>query len=90
MTVAFADAVILTRELRPSERLPPGREGLEDWNVVGESVRRWFWERKGVSGVINVLSMALYDLFGGAEGERLNLSSMVDEMVGADGSRTGV
>jgi len=66
MTVAFNDAVLLTHYLGP-ERLGSGREGLEDWGKVAEGLRQWFWERKKVSGVINVMSMALYDLFGGAD-----------------------
>jgi squalene monooxygenase len=42
---------------------------LEDWDRVGEGLREWFWRRKSLAGVVNVLSMALYDLFGGADGE---------------------
>ena len=73
MTVAFCDAVLLTEYLRPSETLPAGREGLEDWAKVSVGLREWFWRRKGVAGVVNVLSMALYDLFGGADGGSLPL-----------------
>ncbi len=69
MTVAFNDAVLLTEYLKPSERLPAGREGLEDWEKVSIGLREWFWRRKGLAGVVNVLSMALYDLFGGADGK---------------------
>lgn len=65
MTVAFTDAVLLTQYL---SELPPGRAGLRDWNAVSGKLREWFWERKKVAGVVNVLSMALYDLFG-ADGE---------------------
>lgn len=71
MTVAFSDAVLLTEYLRPSVRLPAGRDGLEDWEKVSEGLREWFWRRKGLAGVVNVLSMALYDLFGGADGESI-------------------
>jgi flavin-dependent dehydrogenase len=67
MTVAFNDAVLLRDYLGP-ERLGAGKEGLEDWGRVSEGVREWFWKRKEVSGVVNVLSMALYSLFGGADG----------------------
>ena len=70
MTVAFNDAVLLREYLGP-ERLGAGREGLEDWARVSEGVREWFWKRKEVSGVVNVLSMALYSLFGGADGMSL-------------------
>ncbi|RXK38555.1 squalene monooxygenase [Tremella mesenterica] len=66
MTVAFADAVLLTEYLRPCPGLPEGREGLEDWAVIGERVRKWFWRRKHLAAVVNILSVALYDLFGGA------------------------
>ena len=71
MTVAFNDAVILTRMLKPGGDmgLAPGREGMEDWDRIAEGLRGWFWERKNLSGVVNVLSMALYDLFGGSDGE---------------------
>ena len=69
MTVAFNDAVILTRMLSPGGDmgLAPGREGLEDWDKIAAGLRSWFWERKALSGVVNVLSIALYDLFGGSE-----------------------
>lgn len=70
MTVAFNDAVLLREYLGP-ERLGEGKEGLEDWARVSEGVREWFWKRKEVSGVVNVLSMALYSLFGGADGMSL-------------------
>ncbi|ORX40274.1 squalene epoxidase-domain-containing protein [Kockovaella imperatae] len=69
MTVAFNDAVILSDMLAPGGRLnlKPGREGLEDWETIAGGLRDWFWERKHLAGVVNVLSMALYDLFGGAD-----------------------
>lgn len=76
MTVAFNDAVLLTEYLKPGgklrrkaweEGLAAGREGLEDWDKVAERLREWFWERKNLSGVVNVLSMALYSLFGGSD-----------------------
>lgn len=76
MTVAFNDAVLLTEYLKPGgklrrkpweEGLAPGREGLEDWDKIAERLREWFWERKQLSGVVNVLSMALYSLFGGSD-----------------------
>ncbi|WWD04644.1 hypothetical protein V865_002715 [Kwoniella europaea PYCC6329] len=73
MTVAFNDAIILTKYLKPSEQLPSGRAGLEDWDKVSEYLREWFWERKKLSGVVNVLSMALYSLFGGADEPELEV-----------------
>lgn len=68
MTVAFNDAVLLTELLRPSEDLPAGRDGLE-WEKVAPKLRDWFWERKKLASVVNILSVALYDLFGGADGK---------------------
>ena len=68
MTVAFSDAVLLTEILRPSEELPAGREGLE-WELVAPKLRAWFWERKKLASVVNIMSVALYDLFGGADGK---------------------
>lgn len=68
MTVAFNDAVLLTELLKPSDALPAGREGLE-WDVISKGLREWFWERKKVASVVNILSIALYDLFGGADCE---------------------
>jgi squalene monooxygenase len=67
MTVAFNDAVLL------AELLGPGRfdslHDLRDWDEVSNALKEWFWRRKNVAGVVNVLSMALYDLFGGADRE---------------------
>ncbi|WWC70525.1 uncharacterized protein I206_104476 [Kwoniella pini CBS 10737] len=73
MTVAFNDALILSKYLKPSETLPKGRQGLEDWNEISEVLKKWFWERKQLSGVVNVLSMALYSLFGGADEPELEV-----------------
>nr|ODO01138.1 squalene monooxygenase [Cryptococcus depauperatus CBS 7855] len=76
MTVAWHDALLLTEYLRPGGKLrakpheaglEAGREGLEDWEPIAERLREWFWERKKLSGVVNVLSMALYTLFGGSD-----------------------
>ncbi|KAI9631812.1 squalene epoxidase-domain-containing protein [Dioszegia hungarica] len=61
------NVVVLLLHYLSEERLGAGREGLEDWGKVSEGLRDWFWERKKVSGVIDVISMALYDLFGGAD-----------------------
>ena len=71
MTVAFNDAVLLTPMLAPGGTLglKEGKEGLEDWDTIAEGLREWWWKRKNLAGVVNVLSMALYDLFGGADGQ---------------------
>ena len=74
MTVAFSDAVLLTELLRPSDDLPAGREGLE-WELLAPKLRAWFWERKKLASVVNIMSVALYDLFGGADGKSLLLTS---------------
>ncbi|KAK4686123.1 squalene monooxygenase, partial [Tremellales sp. Uapishka_1] len=73
MTVAFNDAVLLTEYLRPDEKLPAGRAGLENWDEIAGRLREWFWRRKRLAGVVNILSMALYDLFGGAEDSNLEV-----------------
>lgn len=64
MTVAFNDAVLLTEYLRPDHEIQEGQ--LERWDVISERLKEWFWARKNLSGTVNVLSIALYDLFGGA------------------------
>jgi squalene monooxygenase len=60
MTVAFHDCIHLTRILSPSPALPD----LDDWHVYAPAIQRWHWERKNLAAVVNVLSVALYDLFG--------------------------
>jgi squalene monooxygenase len=67
MTVAFHDAVLLTKYLRPDAELIEGREGMERWDVIADRLKDWFWARKGLAGTVNVLSIALYDLFGAAD-----------------------
>ena len=76
MTVAFSDAVHLTEMLRPSEMLPAGRDGLE-WEKVAPLLRAWFWERKRLASVVNIMSVALYDLFGGADGTSFPIPSFL-------------
>ncbi|KAG8732713.1 Squalene epoxidase [Ceratobasidium sp. 414] len=67
MTVALSDVVILRRLLK--EYLE-GREGVEkedpwgDWDAVAGLLRKWHWERKSLASTVNILSVALYDLFG--------------------------
>ncbi|KAJ7582568.1 squalene epoxidase-domain-containing protein [Mycena floridula] len=63
MTVAFNDVVLL-RDLLGSIH------DLSDWNQVKEALSKWHWTRKPLSSTINILSVALYDLFG-ADGEEL-------------------
>ena len=72
MTVAFSDAVLLTKYLRPSnEQGDGGLVDLHDWEEIRERLQSWYWERKNVASVVNILSIALYDLFG-ADGECLD------------------
>lgn len=70
MTVAFNDAVLLTQllgggaavgDVQGDER---GPVDLEQWHQVTERLEEWHWKRKNVASCINVLSMALYSLFG--------------------------
>lgn len=60
MTVAFDDIVILTDLLRTVPN-------FEDWACVSQILHAWHWSRKSLGSTINILSIALYDLFG-AEG----------------------
>ena len=60
MTVAFNDVVILTDLLRSVHH-------LDDWACDSQILHAWHWSRKPLGSTINILSIALYDLFG-AEG----------------------
>ncbi|KAG6915714.1 hypothetical protein DXG01_010272 [Tephrocybe rancida] len=62
MTVALNDVVQLRELLAPIEN-------LQNWKVVGNVVRDWHWSRKPLSSTINILSVALYDLFGADDEE---------------------
>lgn len=57
MTVAFNDVVIL-RDLLAQVR------DLQDWKEVSRLLHSWHWKRKGLASTVNILSVALYDLFG--------------------------
>lgn len=75
MTVALSDVVILRRLLEPlvteacdgSEMgaVPP--RPFADWERITPLLTDLHWERKGLASTVNILSVALYDLFG-AEG----------------------
>ncbi|KAI0773192.1 squalene monooxygenase [Trametes elegans] len=56
MTVAFND-VILIRDI-----LIETKE-LADWNEISAQLHKWHWRRKPLASMINILSVALYDLF---------------------------
>lgn len=67
MTVAFSDAAILTR-LLTKENIPD----LTNTNRMQDLMHDFFWQRKKVGSVINVLSVALHSLFA-AEDENLEI-----------------
>lgn len=58
MTVAFNDVVLL-RDLLSPEKVPD----LGDVKRVQKAMKIFHWRRKNLSAVINILAMALYDLF---------------------------
>ena len=72
MTVALNDVVLLTRLFSPFlSAVSLNSEGLEatttispDWDQIADVLGAWHWSRKGLSSTINILSVALYDLFG--------------------------
>jgi squalene monooxygenase len=57
MTVALADVVLLA----PMIAAEPD---LADWHALTDVLHRWHWARKPLASTINILSVALYDLFG--------------------------
>ncbi|KAF7985796.1 hypothetical protein HWV62_433 [Athelia sp. TMB] len=57
MTVALNDVVLLTAALA-------GVPDMSDWHAVSDVLHEWHWARKPLSSTINILSVALYDLFG--------------------------
>lgn len=67
MMVAFNDVVIL-RDLLADVK------DFSDWREVSHVLHRWHWIRKPLGATVNVLSVALYDLFG-AEGKCDNFIS---------------
>jgi len=60
MTVAFSDVVLL-RELLG------GVKSLDNWSEIQPVLQKWHWRRKSLASTVNILSVALYDLFS-AEG----------------------
>lgn len=56
MTVAFNDAVLLSQMLEDVE-------DLDDAKAVRGVMKQFYWKRKSLSSIINVLAMALYSLF---------------------------
>jgi len=70
MTVAFNDCVLLTELLGGGKAVSDvqgderGPVELDNWLDVSERLEEWHWKRKAVASCINVLSLALYSLFG--------------------------
>lgn len=78
MTVALNDVVILTelfgggtavKDAQPDAR---GVVDLKNWDEVSDRLEEWHWKRKSVATCVNILSMALYSLFG-ADGKHFFL-----------------
>jgi squalene monooxygenase len=64
MTVALSDAVILTSLLRPYLSAPlssPAESPIP--HDLTDLLNDFHWQRKPLSSTINILSVALYDLF---------------------------
>ncbi|BGP44071.1 Squalene epoxidase [Rhodotorula kratochvilovae] len=78
MTVAFNDCVLLAELLGGGERVADvegdkrGVVELDNWLDMSERLEEWHWRRKAVASCINVLSLALYSLFG-ADDENLEV-----------------
>jgi squalene monooxygenase len=70
MTVALNDVVILQRLLSEylASRGSDIHEGVKstwsEWDELSGLLRKWHWERKSLASTVNILSVALYDLFG--------------------------
>jgi squalene monooxygenase len=56
MTVALHDVVILTQLLKTMHN-------LGNWDEMSALLHQWHWGRKPLASSINILSVALYDLF---------------------------
>lgn len=72
MTVAFNDALLLSKLLSP-EQVPR----FEDTKAVLAQLDVFHWRRKNLTSVINILAQALYSLFA-ANGELTLSSSYAD------------
>lgn len=57
MTVAFNDVVML-------KELLAGVVDFSDWRQISHVLHQWHWSHKRFTSTINILSVALYDLFG--------------------------
>ncbi|KAI9140932.1 squalene epoxidase-domain-containing protein [Paraphysoderma sedebokerense] len=69
MTVALSDVVLL-RSLLSTSRFSTF-EGKQD--EIVQVCKQWYWKRKGLSSVVNILAMALYDLFSAGDDDDLKI-----------------
>lgn len=69
MMCAFNDVVIL-------QSLFADVKDLSDWHEMAGVLHKWHWRRKPLAATVNVLSLALYNLFG-ADGACLIANSRV-------------
>ncbi|KZO90090.1 SE-domain-containing protein [Calocera viscosa TUFC12733] len=65
MTVAFTDSLLLGQLLSTT--------ALDNWPAVARALHTFHTARKPLAGTINILSLALYDLFGAASPELATL-----------------
>ena len=56
MTVALNDVVLLCSLLETMS-------DFKDWKQIQRILHRWHWDRKPLASTVNILSVALYDLF---------------------------
>jgi squalene monooxygenase len=82
MTVALSDVAMLAPVL---VGLGPGECGLGDWDRVRRALSDWQDGRRPLASTINILSVALYDLFS-AEGNTLAPSSVFPLTIASDDS----
>lgn len=57
MTVGLSDVVLLRSMLG---QVPD----WSDWGSIQKQLGSWHWQRKPLASTVNILSVALYDLFG--------------------------
>jgi squalene monooxygenase len=61
MSVALNDVVILRDLFQKHSDVP---NVWADTSALDEILKEWYWQRKPLGSTINILSVALYDLFG--------------------------
>ncbi|KAI0804658.1 squalene monooxygenase [Irpex lacteus] len=65
MMCAFNDVFILREHFAHVQ-------DFSDWKEISSVLHRWHWQRKALASTVNILSVALYDLFG-ADDESLDV-----------------